>query len=124
MCSLTFDGYPSSGWFYFNHLPTWHQWKRHRPRCKSDLSLEDSEIVFEQVFDFIRRSNRFLYFRRTRQKQNKFLDRTIQHEWIVDETSQQKEWYKGTVMSVISGNDGKLNGPVWPTVSQGQKLMC
>jgi hypothetical protein len=28
---------------------------------------------------------------------------------IVDETSQQKEWYKGTVMSVISGNDGKLN---------------
>jgi hypothetical protein len=45
----------------------------------------------------------------SRQKQNKFLGRTIQHEWIVDETSQQKEWYKGTVMSVISGNDGKLN---------------
>ena len=55
------------------------------------------------------RSYRFLYFRRTRQKQNKFLGRTIQHEWIVDETSQQIEWYKGTVMSVISGNDGKLN---------------
>ena len=55
------------------------------------------------------RSYRFLYFRRTRQKQNKFLGRTIKHEWIVDETSQQKEWYKGTVMSVISGNDGKLN---------------
>jgi hypothetical protein len=29
--------------------------------------------------------------------------------WIVDETSQKKEWYKGTVMPVISGNDGKLN---------------
>jgi hypothetical protein len=55
------------------------------------------------------RSYRFLYFRRTRQRQNKFLGRTIQHEWIVDEASQQKEWYKGTVMSVISGNDGKLN---------------
>jgi hypothetical protein len=55
------------------------------------------------------RSYRFLYFRRTRQKQRKFLDRTIQYEWIVDETSQQKEWYKGTVMPVISGNDGKLN---------------
>jgi hypothetical protein len=59
-------------------------------------------------FDCIR-SYRFLYFRRPRQKQNKFLGRTIQHEWIVDEISQQKEWYKRTVMSVIYGNDGKLN---------------
>jgi hypothetical protein len=38
-----------------------------------------------------------------------FLGKTIQHELIVDETSQQKAWSKGTVMSVISGNDGKLN---------------
>lgn len=29
-------------------------------RGKSDLSLEDNDIVFKNVFDFIRRSDRFL----------------------------------------------------------------
>ena len=38
-----------------------------------------------------------------------FLGRSIRHEWIVDETSQQKQWYKGTVVSVLSGTDGDSN---------------
>jgi len=33
--------------------------------------------------------------------------RSIRHEWIVDEISQRKEWYKGTVLSIVS--DGQLN---------------
>jgi hypothetical protein len=54
-----------------------------------------NEIIFFKT-------KKLLVFRRTRQKQNKFLGRTIQHEWIVDETSQQIEWYKGTICILTS----------------------
>lgn len=46
----------------------------------------------------------YLYFsRRGRPRLVKFLDKRIEHKWIVDNTS---EWYKGTVLSVKSGRDG------------------
>ncbi|XP_063414164.1 uncharacterized protein LOC134696586 isoform X2 [Mytilus trossulus] len=41
--------------------------------------------------------------RRGRPRLVKFLDKRIEHKWIVDNTS---EWYKGTVLSVKSGKDG------------------
>ena len=50
-----------------------------------------------------------LNFRKTRERPSKFLGRCINHEWVVDEGSQQKEWYKGTVISILSGCDGAVN---------------
>lgn len=49
------------------------------------------------------------YFRRTRQRPTKFLGRSIRHQWIINENSRDKEWYKGTVVSVLSGTDGNMN---------------
>ena len=37
------------------------------------------------------------------------MGRTIRHECIVHEISQRKEWYKGTVLSIVSGTGGHLN---------------
>jgi hypothetical protein len=47
-----------------------------------------------------------------------FLGRSIRHEWIV-ETSQQKQWYKGTVVSVLSGTDGDSNA-VYEVLCEGE----
>ena len=48
-----------------------------------------------------------------------FLGRSIRHEWIVDETSQQNQWYEGTVVSVLSGTDGDLNA-VYEVLYEGE----
>ena len=45
-----------------------------------------------------------------------FLGRSIRHEWIVDETYQQKQWYKGTV---VSGTDGDSNA-VYEVLCEGE----
>jgi hypothetical protein len=47
------------------------------------------------------------------------LGRSIRHEWIVDETSQQNQWYEGTVVSVLSGTDGDLNA-VYEVLYEGE----
>ncbi|XP_071149130.1 uncharacterized protein [Mytilus edulis] len=46
---------------------------------------------------------------RGRQKQTKFVGRSIKQQWIIDEDANHKEWYKGTVVSLLKGTDGKLN---------------
>ena len=61
------------------------------------------------MFQYVKSVCFVLYFRRTRQRPTKFLGRTNRHEWIVHEISQRKEWYKGTVVSIVSGTDGHLN---------------
>jgi hypothetical protein len=48
-----------------------------------------------------------------------FLGRSIRPEWIVDETSQQNQWYEGTVVSVLSGTDGDLNA-VYEVLYEGE----
>ena len=48
-----------------------------------------------------------------------FLGRSIRHEWIVDETSQQNQWYEGTVVSVLSGTDSDLNA-VYEVLYEGE----
>ena len=48
-----------------------------------------------------------------------FLGRSIKHEWIVDGTSQQNQWYDGTVVSVLSGTDGDLNA-VYEVLYEGE----
>ena len=53
------------------------------------------------------------------QKPITFLGRSIRHEWIVDETYQQKQWYKGTVVSVLSGTDSDLNA-VYEVLYEGE----
>ena len=52
-----------------------------------------------------------LNFRSTRKRPTKpkFLGRCIKHEWVVDEKADQREWYRGTVLCVLSGIDGDLN---------------
>ena len=47
------------------------------------------------------------------------MGRSIRHEWIVDETSQQNQWYEGTVVSVLSGTDGDLNA-VYEVLYEGE----
>ena len=42
------------------------------------------------------------------------MGRSIRHE-----TSQQKQWYKGTVVSVLSGTDGDLNA-VYEVLYEGE----
>lgn len=37
------------------------------------------------------------------------MGRSIKNEWIIDEQLGKKEWYKGTILSVLSGTDGNLN---------------
>lgn len=46
------------------------------------------------------------------------MGRSIKHEWI-DETSQQKEWYKGTVVSLLSGTDGRLTA-IYEVLYEGE----
>ncbi|CAC5417656.1 unnamed protein product [Mytilus coruscus] len=80
-----------------------------RKRKSRKSSSSDSDIIDNQPQGSSQISQRFKYFRQTRQRQIKILGLSIRHEWIIDETSQQKEWYKGTVVSMLSGTDGRLN---------------
>ncbi|CAC5417646.1 unnamed protein product [Mytilus coruscus] len=82
--------------------------KQTRKRKSRKFSSSDSDIIDNQPQGSSQISQRFKYFRKTRQRQIKFLGRGIRHERIIDETSQQKEWYKGTVVSMLSGTDGRL----------------
>lgn len=43
---------------------------------------------------------------RARTSKVKFVGRTIKQQWVIDENKNQREWYKGTVLSVVSGVDG------------------
>ncbi|CAG2223289.1 unnamed protein product [Mytilus edulis] len=52
-------------------------------------------------------------------RQIKFLGQSIRHEWIIDETSHKKEWYKGTVASMLSGTDGRLNA-IYEVLYEGE----
>lgn len=36
----------------------------------------------------------------------KFVGRRISHQWIIDEATDRREWYKGTVLELVSGTDG------------------
>ena len=47
------------------------------------------------------------------------LGRSIRHEWIFDESSQQKQWYIGTVVSVLSGTYGDMNA-VYEVLYEGE----
>ncbi|VDI47752.1 Hypothetical predicted protein [Mytilus galloprovincialis] len=77
--------------------------KQTRKQKSRKSSSSDSDITDNQP-----QGSGQISQRKTRQRQIKFLGRTIKHEWIIDETSQQKEWYKGTVVSLLSGTDGRL----------------
>ncbi|CAG2223247.1 unnamed protein product [Mytilus edulis] len=77
--------------------------KQTRKRKSRKSSSSDSDITDNQP-----QGSGQISQRKTRQRQIKFLGRSIKHEWIIDETSQQKEWYKGTVVSLLSGTDGRL----------------
>ncbi|CAC5417661.1 unnamed protein product [Mytilus coruscus] len=50
---------------------------------------------------------------------NKIFGPKHRHEWIINETSQQKEWYKGTVVSMLSGTDGRLNA-IYEVLYEGE----
>lgn len=43
---------------------------------------------------------------RKRTRKLKFVGRRISHQWIEEDGS--KQWYKGTVLSVVKGVDGDL----------------
>ncbi|KAK3108124.1 hypothetical protein FSP39_001687 [Pinctada imbricata] len=64
------------------------------------------------------KSNHNYYYQR-RKKTAKFVGRCIRHEWIVDEDTQEKQWYTGTVISLISGCDGHINA-VYEVVYDGE----
>jgi hypothetical protein len=50
-----------------------------------------------------------LIFRRECPKVVCFTGRRISHEWVVDDETDERKWYNGTVTEVVSGRDGYPN---------------
>jgi len=50
----------------------------------------------------------------------KFVGRSIKHQCIIDAATDQREWYKVTVLSVVSGVDGE-DSAVYEVLYQGEE---
>ncbi|VDH96063.1 Hypothetical predicted protein [Mytilus galloprovincialis] len=79
-------------------------WKKDEKQNPRPDTSSDSETANTQAKEPAQ--NRLT---RGRQKQTKFVGRSIKQQWIIDEDANHKEWYKGTVVSLLKGTDGKLN---------------
>ncbi|VDI80575.1 Hypothetical predicted protein [Mytilus galloprovincialis] len=72
-------------------------------RNKKNTAKQNNEFVSEANIEPSADQTPSTRSRRDRPRLVKFLDKRIEHKWIVDNTS---EWYKGTVLRVKSGKDG------------------